>query len=213
MPFTPYDAATHAIGRARNLVDQARRQQKVIPYSVRGDMRRLAVVMAVGALDTYMHRLILERAYKQPDKKLPGALAKLDLPFEHLLGWADEAGGAARRPPHNSRPRVAVKRQLRDRLLRETYQRFDDVSKALGMAGLAGKWDQIGAQLSPPMTPKQVRARLDAIVMRRNQIVHEGDYRRLERPRDSRRNSLHARQARADIDFVAQLIDAIHGVM
>src|SRR5690348_11999484 len=100
-------------------------------------MRRLGVVMAVAALDTYMHRLILERAYTHPDGKLPGGLARLDLPFDQLLGWADAAGAAARRPKHNSRPRVAVKRQLRDRLLRETYQRYDDVSKALSMAGLA----------------------------------------------------------------------------
>jgi hypothetical protein len=182
MPFTPHDAATHAIGRARKLVDEASRHRKVIPLAVRADMRRLGVVMAVAALDTYMHRLILERAYKQPDNKLPRALAKLGLPFEQVLGWADEAGAAARRPPHDSRPRVALKRQLRDRLLRETYQRFDDVSKALGMAGLAGKWDQIGAKLSPPMTPPEIRVRLDAVVTRRNQIVHEGDYRRLERP-------------------------------
>jgi hypothetical protein len=175
-------------------------------------MRRLSVVMAVAALDTYMHRLILERAYKQPDKKLPGALAKLAFPFEDLLGWADEAGAAARTARHKSRPRVGVKRQLRDRLLLETYQRYDDVSKALGMAGLAGRWDDIGAQLSPPMTPKEIHARLDGIVTRRNQIVHEGDYRRLERPRDSRRNVMNPAEARADIDFVAQLIDAIHGV-
>jgi hypothetical protein len=58
MPFTPYDAATHAIGRARKLVDEASRHCKVIPLSVRADMRALAFVMAVAALDTYMHRLI-----------------------------------------------------------------------------------------------------------------------------------------------------------
>jgi hypothetical protein len=46
--------------------------------------------------------------------------------------------------------------------------------------------------MSPPMEPKELRMRLDAVVMRRNQIVPEGDYRRLERPRDSRRNVLNA---------------------
>src|SRR4051794_28269123 len=107
MPFTPYDAATHAIGRAQNLVAHSGRSHKEILSTVREDMRRLGIVMAVAALDTYMHRLILEYAYKQPDDNLPGALARLDLPFEQLLGWADEAGVAARKPAHNSRPRVA----------------------------------------------------------------------------------------------------------
>jgi hypothetical protein len=70
------------------------------------------------------------------------------------------------------------------------------------MAGLSGKLDQIGAHMSPPMEPKELRMRLDADVMRRNQIVPEGDYRRLERPSDSRRNVLNATEARADIDFM-----------
>jgi len=212
MPFTPYDAGTHAIGRARGLVDEAAKH-KTLPTSVRGDMRRLGVVMAVAALDTYMHRLILERVYTHEDGKLPGALARLDLTIEAVLGWADESGVAARKKPHNSRPRVGVKRQLRDRLLRETFQSYENVSKALGMAGLSGKWEDIGKTFSPSMTPKQIRTRLDQIVIRRNQIVHEGDYRRLDRPRNSGRNGLGTTSARADINFIAQLIDAIHAVV
>jgi hypothetical protein len=167
--------------------------------------------MAVAALDAYMHRLIVERAYSHGS--LPGGLARLDMPFAQLLSQADAAKEAARRKPYNSRPRVAVKKQLRDRLLRETYQRYEDVSKALGMIGFPGNWDQIGRQLDPSMSPEQIRSRLNIIVTRRNQVVHEGDYRRLERPRDSGRNPLNSRDARADIDFVAKLKDAIHAVV
>jgi hypothetical protein len=35
--------------------------------------------MAVAALDTYMHRLIVERVYTHDD--LPPVLAKLEVPF------------------------------------------------------------------------------------------------------------------------------------
>jgi hypothetical protein len=157
--------------------------------------------MAVAALDTYLHRLIVDRACTH--RELPGALAKLDVTFRDLLEHADVAGVAARSQPHNSRPRVGVKRQLRDRLLRETFQRYEDVARALGMAGHSRKWDAIGRNMKPSMQPGDIRWRLNEIVMRRNQIVHEGDYERLERPRGDRRNTLTAKEARADIEFVA----------
>jgi hypothetical protein len=167
--------------------------------------------MAVAALDTYLHRLIVDRAFTHRD--LPGALARLNVPFRQLLAQADAAGSAARSQPHNSRPRVAVKRQLRDRLLLETFQRYEDVAKALGMVGHSKKWDDIGRSMKPPMAPAQIRNTLNSIVMRRNQIVHEGDYERLERPRTERRNGITLAEARTDIDFLEQLLEAIHAVV
>lgn len=211
MPFTPYDAATNAISRARALLRAAQTQTRSGQTVLRADLRRLSVVMAVAALDTYMHRLIVQRAFWH--ESLPPALAKLDIPFVRLLAQADDAGEAARREPWNSRPRVGVKQQLRDRLLRETFQRYEDVSKALGMAGRSGEWDAIGQRMNPAQTSNQIRTRLNSIVTRRNQIVHEGDYERLERPRGPRRNRMTAAQAKRDVDFVADLIDAIHTVV
>ena len=158
-----------------------------------------------------MHRVVVERCYTH--EKLPGGLAQLSVPFEELLTQADETKVAARRPPHNNRPRVAVKRLLRDRLLRETFQRYDEVSRALGMAGQSGRWGDIAAAMSPPTTPQALKIRLDGIVDRRNQIVHEGDYLRLERPRDSGRNPMPHIVALADIRFLERLIDGIHAVI
>jgi hypothetical protein len=167
--------------------------------------------MAVAALDTYMHRLILERAYTHV--KLPGALARLDVSFVELLTKADELKAAARAKPHQPRPRVAVKRQLRDRLLRETFQSYEDVSRALGMAGRSGSWDAIGQGFSPTMTPSEIKTRLSSIVIRRNQIVHEGDYKRLERPQRASRNGLSQKDAAREVTFLSDLIDAIHSAI
>lgn len=167
--------------------------------------------MAVAALDTYMHRLIIDRVFRHDE--LPPGLARLDVPFASFLAQVDATGAAARANPHNSRPRVDAKRQLRDRLLRETFQRFDDVSQALAMAGRKHGWDAIGAKLVPPMRPTDIRSRLNEIVTRRNQIVHEGDYQRLDRPQNSKRNGLSHRQAKAEIEFVTALIGAIHDVV
>jgi hypothetical protein len=167
--------------------------------------------MAVAALDTYMHSLVVTRVYTH--ETLPGGLAQLEVPFEALLAQADDAKRAARRPPHQSRQRVGVKRELRDRLLRDTFQSYDGVSRALGMAGLSGRWAEIGKQMTPSMQSRDIKTRLDEIVMRRHQIVHEGDYERKERPRKANLTSMPMSQATADIDFIAQLVDAIHAVI
>ena len=227
MPFTPYDAATDSLDRARAMLSGARAAGTVtirrprggrlhrvarLSTAVRSDMRRLSVVMAVAALDTYMHRLIVDRAYTHGDE-LPGRLARLDVPFAQLLAQADDARAAARREPHNSRPRVGVKRQLRDRLLRERFQSYESVRQALGMAGLSGTLPFAGAQMAPPMQTTDIKYRLDAIVVRRNQIVHEGDYERLEKPQTAKLLPMSQTQATADIEFIAQLVDAIHAVI
>jgi len=225
MSFTSYDAAVHSIGRARGLLQGARPQISVHdpitgrrfrgkggPKAVaRADMRRLSVVMAVAALDTYMHRLILERVYTHD--RLPKQLARLDVDFARLLEQADATGAAARADPHSPRPRVGIKRLLRDRLLRETFQTYEGVSHALHMAGRSREWPEIGKRMTPERSPEEIKDRLNEIVKRRNQIVHEGDYARLEKPQGPRRNEMSTRQARADIDFIEQTINAIHEVV
>ena len=224
MAFMSYDAAVDTIERARGLLLGARptslrrrssgglfRRQSTVTPEVRSDMRRLSVVMAVAALDTYMHRLILERAFKHED--LPKSLAQLDVPFEQLLSQADSTRDAARAKPSNTRPRVGVKRQLQERLLRETFQNYNALSRALKMAGRSKDWAPIGAKMSPPMTPAEIKQRLDGVVHRRNQIVHEGDYERLQKPQKAKLNGMTQKQARRDIDFIEQMIEAIHAVV
>lgn len=227
MAFNAYDAATHEIGRARRLLEGAQivrprylrdknslrifRRKDTLAAETVGDMRRLSVVMAVAALDTYMHRLIVERTYIH--EELPGGLASLDVRFGSLLDQADATDIAARAQPYKPKSRVGVKKLLRDRLLRETFQNSDAVSRALGMAGRPGAWEDIAKEMSPPLPPKQVKKRLNKIVMRRNQIVHEGDYQRLEKPRGPKRNGMTSDEAKSDIDFLAGVIDAIHAVV
>jgi hypothetical protein len=206
--FSPYKAATHCVDRAKALLAAAADPANA---AITDDLRRVSVVMVVAALDTYMHRLIVDRAYRHD--VLPGKLAGLSLTFRDALRQADAAGKAARAKPHKSRPRVALKRALRDRLLRDTFQRYDDVSTALGMAGLSGNWGPIGQALVPPLQPAQIEVRLNAIVDRRNQVAHEGDYVRLDRPQTARMNVITQQEAADDIAFISSLVDAIHSVI
>lgn len=204
----PYDAATGTIARARALLSHA--NQVGLPAGVPGDLRRMSVVMALAALDAFMHRLVVSSAYEH--KAMPGGLAALTVTFDDLITQAD-AGVDARKADKNARPRVAAKRILRDRLLRETFQRYEDVARALSMAGKPKQWQNIAAKIPGSPTKEAVRDRLNTIVDRRNAIVHEGDYERLERPQTAKLVPITAGEARTDVDFLADVIDAIHAIL
>src|SRR4051794_6997023 len=106
MPFSPHDAATDALARAQAMLGVSDPQGGMDAETAE-DIWRMSLVMAVAALDTYMHRLVVGRAYSHD--RLPGKLARLDVTFDQLLKEADDSAVAARRAPHNSRPRVRVK--------------------------------------------------------------------------------------------------------
>jgi hypothetical protein len=176
---------------------------------VRDDLRRLAIVMAVAALDTYMHRLVVSRAYAQ--EPMPRKLADLTVRFGDLIDQADVAV-VAHNEGRDTRPRVGAKRLLRERLLRETFQRYERVSDALAMAGKPKSWKDIAAAMPGQPTQEQVKARLDSLVDRRNAIVHEGDYERLDRPQQARVNHVSPSEARDSVKFISDLIEAIHQI-
>jgi hypothetical protein len=60
---------------------------------------------------------------------------------------------------------------------------------------------------------EDVRDTLNTIVDRRNAIAHEGDYERLERPQTAKLVPITAGEARAHVDFLAAVIDAIHDIL
>ncbi len=166
--------------------------------------------MGVAALDTYMHALVNQRAYWT--SPMPKGLAQLDVRFDDLVALADGAVDARRRGV-DGRPRVAAKNALQKRLLRETFQKFDSVSDALAMAGASKVWSAVAAQMAPTTTPAAIKNRLDRIVARRNQIVHEGDLQRQSRPRHPRLNGITTTEASGDVDYVASLVRAIDSVV
>jgi len=207
MPFTPHDAATHALQRADDLLDASRTDG--LPQRAASDVRRSSIVLAIAALDTYMHRLIVDRASMWGP--LPRKLADVEVRFDQLVTEAKASYEAARREPFNSRPGVRTKSVLRNQLLLKTFQSSRQIEEALAMAGAAGNWGRIGQELG--MTRAQIDARLNPIVARRNQIVHEGDYERLDRPQQARLNTLSENEARSRIQFLRELVNAIHAVI
>ena len=208
LPFEPLDAANDAIARARALAFAA---ANTPPSILRDDLRRLAIVMAVTALDAYLHRRVYESA--APSEKLTSGLVKLRVSFNDLAEIANATVAArAKKKPITDRPWVRVKNVLYDRLLQITFQSSQQVTDALGMVGVSDGWTKIAAAIGGGAKAKDLIAELDRIIRGRNQVVHEGDFTKQYRPQKVKRNSVSQADTATAIDFIEALIVAIDGI-
>ncbi|MDB4989086.1 MAG: hypothetical protein JWN04_4264, partial [Myxococcaceae bacterium] len=127
----------------------------------------MALVMAVAAIDTYLHVLVTNRLNNHR-KTLPPLLRAVRIGFAELADLGERVT-EAQRSKRTIRPWVAVKSALRERLLAETFQSFEQAGQALSMAGAKKVWKQV-AQVGG-MTTAGIQERLNAIGHRRNRIV------------------------------------------
>lgn len=169
------------------------------------------MVMAVAAIDSYMHALVLRRvAEVRKAADFPKSLARLDVEFADLTKLADSTIDAQRRGKP-MRPWVRVKAALQNRLLKDTFQSYDQVARGLAIAGVNKPWEKIAKELGK--STKDCKSWLNGLVHRRNQIVHEGDLMRASRPRRLKFNSVTHAAAEDDVDRMEELIDAIEKIV
>ena len=203
MPVSPKDASDDCIARSRALLAHAH-VPSVAP-GLREDLGRLALVMAIAAVDAYMHALVLSRV-SDVRTELPKSLKRIDIDFEWLTYLAEETV-SAQRASKKKRPWVTVKHALQERLLRETFQSYDAVGSAMAMAGVDKAWSSVAQKMG--CSADDIKNRLSVIVHRRNKIVHEGDLRRLARPRKIQHSPIDLANVQEEIDWLDKLLAAI----
>ncbi len=209
MVFYPVDAAESCLRRARRFLDLADEQLPIA--NVKNDLRRMAIVMGAAAIDSYMHLAVLRHLSTVRDGDAwPGELRRLDIPFEDYAHLADLTLDARRRDVE-ARPWVAVKAAVRQRLLKETFQSFEQVGRAMSMAGIQNGWSRVATELGEPT--EAVRTRLNALVQRRNHIVHEGDFLRADRPRHMQFNDVDHGVITQDVAWLGRLVEAFESVI
>ncbi|MFW3163009.1 HEPN domain-containing protein [Pseudomonas syringae pv. syringae] len=207
MAFKAIDAATSCIDRSRQLLTASK-----VPANagIEKDLLRSALVMAVSAMDSYMHWMVFQQITAvSKNSGLPKALAKLEIPFSDVADLA-EAMLKGRRAGIETRPWNALKNSAQKQLLFKTFQSFEQVSMAMSMSGILNGWKSAAAVLS--INVKDIKSRLNHIVHRRNQIVHEGDITRSSLPRNLKFNSLDSAEISGDVDWVESLILAIESI-
>lgn len=209
MAFHPIDAGRACIRRARRFLALAEGQ--LPDAKIKRDLRRSAIVLGVTAVDSYMHWLVYRRISEvRREGDLPNVLAKLEVPFSELASLSD-ATIKARQEDRDIRPWVQVKNAVQRRLLKETFQSYEQVAQAFALAGIDKGWSRTAAALG--VNANDIRARLNHLVHRRNQVVHEGDIKRASRPQNLQYNVVEHNEVTADIDWIEQLIEAIEQVV
>lgn len=125
---------------------------------------RASLVLGVSALDSYIHNLCVEAIIESfanlrsrnsyfGEVRISLLGAEYGIP-SGTYGWLEG--------------------EVRELFSRETFQRPDDIARALRFVdGEPKRWSRIAAQFGS--SPSELRVRLSNIVDRRNMIVHEAD--------------------------------------
>ena len=128
------------------------------------DLLRSELVMAVSALDHYIHELVklgILEAYRG-NRARTDALLRFQITLSSALESLNTQGGDG-----------WLEDQVRTSHSYRSFQTPDNIAEAIRLVSDVQLWDSVAAQMSA--TPRDVRARLGLIVNRRNQIAHEAD--------------------------------------
>jgi len=153
------------IGRARDFVALGQSIGGLTQGRVdASDLFRSGLVQAVAALDSYIHGVVLDRAVDLLTGRLQAApsVTKVGLDFGAVKDIMN-AGSP-------SEIELAARSHIAQRLALETFQRPDDIAKALAMVGLGRVWST-----AFPADPGGAKTAVGVIVDRRNRIVHSCD--------------------------------------
>lgn len=140
---------------------------------------------------------------------MPSALKGLDVPFGDLVDLSE----AMVQNRARIRPKVRARGVLGRVILELTFQSGRGVEDAMRMLGKRNAFNKISIKILPPQQAADIKDRLNRIVHRRNQVVHEGDLQRQSRPQRIRREPTDNAVIQADLDWLRTLIAAIDKVL
>lgn len=205
MPVTPLQAAQDVLARANGLLTLDRGTKRAT--LLEEDCRRQAIAMGVAALDTWMHWSI--RNVDLSD--LSSKLHDLDVPFGDLVAMGNASVEARRRSAHD-RPIVRARNVLNEKLLTMTFQTARQWELGFNLLGISRGIAKAGRSMTPPQSHGSVSGKLNALSHRRNQIVHEGDLKRLVRPQKISRSEILRADVDADLTWIGAFLSAVDTV-
>lgn len=175
------------------------------------ELLRAALVGIVASLDRYGHDVVVSQVLVQlrrSEKKASGELRRLSIPIFAVKAAVLHArirrgkGGKRR-----TRPMVHVRHAVQDLLHLETFQRADDIARALSMVGIQNIWQKCERQMR--LRAAEIARRLNQIVDRRNRIVHEGDVVRRRKGGSIALHKISRAEVHRDVQWIGTLVSAI----
>jgi len=160
---SPIDQFRQNISHVRNLMGIYRGLTSITTRALDcSDLLRAQVVMAVSALDHYIHeitRLKMIEAFRGSKLR-----TKAFMKFTVSLGGVLSSG---------SDPTTWFENEIRNRHSYSSFQRSEKISEAVALVKDIDLWKEVGRKLS--IKKKDLKRELDLIVDRRNKIAHEAD--------------------------------------
>jgi len=151
--------------------------QTVPVAEVPDNILRAALTMMVSAIDTSVHELIINGImFEIKESK---SIFNLDKVKIGVL--------ASRESDHDTRVRL-IESDLRRQFAKESFQSSRQIETSLAQIGITKIWTKLSSMIGQP--PEDIKIKLDLLVRRRNQIVHEGDLDHLHSLRDIEREVL-----------------------
>jgi hypothetical protein len=141
--------------------------EKVTQVISLDELLRAELVLAVGALDCYVHDLVRigMGGFFKTGKGESNAYLNFGVSLDFMKKLLLASSG--------SEKLSLFEQEIRRLHAYRTFQTAENISQALSFIGIKTIWDKVGAILG--MNSSDVRTRLDLIVDRRNRIVHESD--------------------------------------
>ncbi len=176
------------------------------------ELLRSAHVAAVSALDRYMHDAVVWRSWTLLTRKEDDIPRRMrELPIGALA--TRKAIDKIREDP-KARPGQFVKAAIQEQLHREyTFQGSGGIDKAAELMGIADFWRKVSDRMPGSSTSGEVQTRLNAAIVRRNQIVHEADLVVKTKAKKDTVRPIDRDGARATVDWMCSFVNAVEEVI
>jgi hypothetical protein len=145
---------------------------------VTDNILRASLTMMVSAIDTSVHELIISAImFELKEDKSVFNLENVKIGALALIE-SDE----------DTRIRL-IESDLRRQFSKESFQSSRQIESSLAQIGITKIWKKLASTLG--QSPEDIKVKLDLLVRRRNQIVHEGDLDHLHSIREIGREDLY----------------------
>ncbi len=163
------------------------------------DILRAELVLAVSALDHYVHEIVkfgMLATYKG-DRERTQAFLRFEIFLANVLrGIADPAN------------ENWLEQEIRNRHGYRSFQNSNNIADAVRLISDVRLWDEVADRLG--WNAQDVRERLGLIVNRRNQIAHEAD---VNPSYPQTRWAIDAPMVDEAVDFMERVAEAIYDVV
>ncbi len=176
---------------------------KVAPLDI-SDILRSQIVLAVSALDCYVHDLCEESMiyiFLNKDFSTNNGFKNFAISLDTLHQIVNT--------PLQSDKIFFLSKEIKKNNSYKSFQEPEKISGALSQIGLKSIWTKIGTLLSRQSTDLQNQ--LSLIIQRRNQIAHESDINPMLGIGE--KYSIDSEMVKSTIDFIKVIVDSIEGIV